>query len=72
MEKFSRQSWSIFFCRAVVKLDGVAPLVTDPPHANSTTWQTSTHLRQPLYIVVTSEPIMKFKDLLDVECPTVR
>ena len=41
------------------KLDGVAPLMTDPPTGNSITWQNPPICNQPLYVYVTVELIIQ-------------
>ena len=48
--------------RATYELNKVAPLVTDPPRANSPTRQNPPICNPPLYIATTSEQNMQFQN----------
>ena len=53
--------------RATYELNRVAPLVTDPPRANSPTRQNPPICNPPLYIATTSEQNMEFQNYLGIE-----
>ena len=49
-----------------MKLDRVAPLVTDPPYVNFTTRKNPSIEDPQLKAVVTTEPIMQFKTIFEL------
>ena len=52
----------LYHMRAKYELNRAAPLVTDPPRANSPTRQNPPICNPPLYIATTSEQNMQFQN----------